>query len=176
MNVRIELWPVAADSLGIWLLSGDDALRSNPILRASEPHMTVEAMLSENGMRARAEIIHSTSWRHDDESLVLTYVAVLEPAEYVRDDWPQALPVTLSMANEVGRPPEHAPMEPPAPRYVDVLLHAIRHLRFLVDYDTITRDHMPARLINWLRPLEPALAGLYDPHKQAFEYQTPRAM
>jgi hypothetical protein len=167
MTVRVEVWPVAADPAGLWLVSGDDAWRSTAVMADDEPHAQVEALLWEHGVRGDVELLHSTSWRTDGPAVVLTYVAPLRCDDFVRDRWPDARPVTLGLAASVGKPPEAAPADPPAPRYVDVLLHALRHLRFLLDTDAANRTAMDEHLRRWLGELEPALAGMYERDTQA---------
>lgn len=164
MCVRVEIWPLAADDVGIWLLSGDDAWRpALPVGAASEPHAEVELALLGNGVEESSVVLlHSTSWRTDGPAVVLTYVVVLQPSSgLVRDDWPEARPVSAQLPGAVGKPPVNSPTAPPAPRYVDVLLHAIRHLRFLLDTDSAARDALSGPWRQHLQHLEPALAGMY---------------
>ena len=68
----------------------------------------------------------------------------------VIDQWPNALPVTTEMFAKVGNPITHVANEPPTPRDIDVLLHVIRHLRFLRDTDGSAREVMSEA---WLRHL-----------------------
>jgi hypothetical protein len=166
MTVWVEVWPLAADATGIWLLSGDDAWRDTmPVMADSEPHFEVEGLLSVHGARDSTVLMHSTSWRPDGPHIVLTYVAIVQAGgldAVVRERWADALPVSLDLAQAVGRPSTHAPDAAPVPRYVDVLLHAVRHLAFLRDTDATNRAALDA---NWLRHLEswqPALAGMYE--------------
>jgi hypothetical protein len=170
MPVRVELWPLAADDLGIWLISGDDALRSGPVASDSEPHAEAELLAAMHlGADVPADIYHSTSWRPDGQSVILTYVACFAPAgEFVRDTWPGALPVSARMHEAVGNPPGHGAAEPPAPRYVDVLMHAIRHLRFLMDTDATASAAMTPTWRKHLAAWAPALSGMYsEPHRAA---------
>ena len=162
--MRVEIWPLAADDVGIWLLSGDDAWRpSLPVGAASEPHAEVELGLEENGVeKSSVVLVHSTSWRADGPAVVLTYVVVVRPPSgLIRDDWPEARPVSAQLPDAVGKPPVNVPTDPPAPRYIDVLLHAIRHLRFLLDTDSAARDALTGAWRQHLLHLEPALAGMY---------------
>jgi len=163
MCVRVEIWPLAADDVGIWLLSGDDAWRpSLPVGAASEPHAEVELALAGNGVEESSVVlVHSTSWRADGPAVVLTYVAVLRHSGIIRDDWPKARPVSAQLPEAVGKPPVNAATDPPAPRYVDVLLHAIRHLRFLLDTDSTARDALTGPWRQHLPHFKAALAGMY---------------
>lgn len=169
MTVRVEVWPLAADEVGIWLLSGSDAWRSPAIMADSEPHTEVEFQLATHDVPGAA-VLHSTSWRTEGTSVIVTYVAVIDAGSAVRVAWPAALPVTTVLAAEVGKPPTHAPTEAPAPRYIDVLMHGLRHLRWLADpaNDATSAAAFPAYWRQHLAPLEPALATMYDePHRAA---------
>ncbi len=56
------------------------------------------------------------------------------------------------------------PLQPdaaPIPRYIDVLIHAIRHLRFLLDTDSDVADALGPEWARHLRQFEPVLSGLY---------------
>ncbi len=163
MQVWVEVWPVAADPVGIWLVSGGDAWKPGlPVMADSTPHWEVESELRSHGVLDDVELLHSTSWR-DGGRVILTYVAILKCPDsgLVRDRWSHALPVDPTMADIVGRPPTHAATDSPAPRDIDVLLHAHRHLLLLKGLDATARAAMDD---NWKRHLdafEPALAGLY---------------
>src|SRR5436305_15165843 len=106
MTVRPEIWPVAADDHALWLISGNDAWRPRlPVMADSEPHADVELELAARGVRDDLALLHSTSWRVDGPSVVLTYVAVIQSAGPIRGTWPTALPITLDLADAVGKPP-----------------------------------------------------------------------
>lgn len=140
MIVIAEVWPVAADELGLWLLSGDGPRPSLPVMDDAEPFDYAEMELMQAGMWATTKILHSTSWRVDRGDLVVTYLAVVECEGLVRSRWPDALPISVKVADAVGQPPTHAAAEPPTVRYIDVLHHALRHLRFLTDPSSIGFD------------------------------------
>jgi hypothetical protein len=162
MTTRVEVWPVAADSAGIWLLSGDDAWRpALPVGADSEPHAEVELTLATHDATEGVALIHSTSWRVDGPSVILTYVAVIRPRGLVLDEWPGALPVSTELAEAVGRPPTHGPTDAPTPRYIDVLSHAVRHLAFLRDTDATSRQALDQHWLRALEPMRPALASMY---------------
>lgn len=161
MTVQVEVWPVAADDAGLWLVSGDDAWRCGPVMADGDVHFEVEGLMWEHGVAAGTAVIHSTSWRAEGTSVVLTYMAAVRVEGFARDRWPDAMPVTPALAAAVGRPPAHAPTEPPAPRFVDVLLHGLRHLAFLRLYDVPASEALPEHWHEHLRRFEPALAGMY---------------
>jgi hypothetical protein len=165
MGVRVELWVVAADQAGIWLLNGDDAWRSDRISADEDVHAEVELLAYGHAPDLALSVIHSTSWRQDGPGIVLTYVAIGQAGEFVQDRWPHALPITTQLLELVGRPYPHDAAQAPVPRHLDVLVHSVRHLRFLRDTDAPTRDAMSADWRQHLEAFEPALAGLYsEPH------------
>ena len=178
MTVTVEVWPLAADESGIWLLSDGDAWRFGPIEATSDVHYEAELLLFQHGIdpgdvvflkldsqAPRADVIHSTSWRPDGPTIVLTYMAVVMRAGgYVLETWPDASPITSALPAAVGKAPPHGAAEVPVPRVVDVLLHGLRHLKFLADPDG---DAETAAALdgNWLRhlaPLRPALATMFS--------------
>lgn len=161
MNVQVEVWAVASDVNGIWLVNGGEAWRSAPIVQDSDPHFEVENVLADQAMTDDVRVVHSTSWRADGPHVVLTYIAVVERGSVVISDWPKALPLGEELLAAVGPPPTNPATAAPLPRYVDVLAHAVRHLRFLLDHDATARAAMPASLVPHLTRLTPALAGLY---------------
>jgi hypothetical protein len=162
MQVWVEVWPVAADDAGIWLVSGLDAWRpSLPVMADEEPHADVELVLHENSAADDAVLLHSTSWRVDGPGVVLTYVAVLRKPGYVRANWPGAEPISPRLPRAVGRPLAHGAAEPPLPRHVDVLMHAVRHLRFLLDTDDTAAASLDAHWRRHLAEMTSALAGMY---------------
>ncbi len=167
MNVTVEVWPVAADETGLWLVSGGDAWRYGAIMADSDVHYEVEMLLAENGIGVIDQAaLHSTSWRPDGPSIVLTYMAVINPGGLVFDRWPGAAPITADLADAVGKPPTHAATAPPIPRYVDVLLHGLRHLHHLMINDRTNADAMGELWRRHLEPFEPALAGMYSERHQ----------
>jgi hypothetical protein len=160
MSPVVEVWPLAADEFGIWLLDSD-AWRSPPIPASSEPHFEVEGVLHAKGVR-EVSLLHSTSWRPDGPHIVLTYVAVLHVDGLVRAEWPDAQPVSKDLLPSVGNPLPHQAAEVPVPRYIDVLHHGLRHLAFLLQTDSSARDELTGYWRQWLAELQPALAGMYD--------------
>lgn len=161
MGCRVEVWPVAADEHGIWLVSGGDAWRSPAIPASSEPHFEVELLIAGHDV-GLPSLLHSTSWRPDGPSIVLTYMAVLPCGELVLGRWPGARPISVDLLPAVGNPPVHGAAEVPVPRYVDVLHHGLRHFTMLMQTDTSARDVLSGHWATHLAHLEPALAGMYE--------------
>lgn len=177
MTVTVEVWPLAADDAGIWLLSDGDSWRFGPVEAASDVHYEAELLLFQNGIdpgdavfiqlppeMPRTDVIHSTSWRPDGPTIVLTYMAVVKAGGYVRERWPEAVPVTAAFAEAFGRQEPHAATEPPIPPLSGVLLHGVRHLAFLAgpDGDAETAAAFDANWRRHMAPLRPALAQMYS--------------
>lgn len=168
MAAHVEVWPLAADRHGIWLLSGGDAWRDGPVPADSDPLFEAEMLVHHHDPAMHLGLLHSTSWRPDGPLVILTWVGIAETDGLVVDRWPDALPVTAELYDKVGRPFTHAANEPPTPRDIDVLMHAIRHLRFLRDTDKSARDAMTPAWLDHLAAWEPALSGMYsESHKGA---------
>lgn len=81
-------------------------------------------------------ILHSTSWRHRGEEVVLTYLATLEDIS-VPDSW-EVVPVGRA---ELARGDKTAP--PPVIGILQVLEHALRHLAWLVKDDSEIQEAIP---------------------------------
>lgn len=164
MSVMIEVWPVAADDVGLWLVSGTDgAWRPDlPVPADSEPHAELELLLWHHAAPDPV-FLHSTSWRVEGPRLVVTYLAVLPCDDLVRGRWPEALPVSPDLLPAVGKPARHGPTEPPMPRDIDVLHHGLRHLAFLRENDSTARA---ALSVGWwaghLGTFAPTLATMYE--------------
>ena len=168
MTVTVEVWPVTADEAGLWLISGGDAWRYGPVVADSDVHYEVESLLADHDLGSDdTAALHSTSWRPDGPSVVLTYMAVITVSGFARVRWAPALPVTPALADAVGKPPTHAAAEAPVPRYVDVLLHGLRHLKYLSEHDATNAAAMGELWKRHLEPFAPALAGLYSQAHQA---------
>jgi hypothetical protein len=166
MHIYPEIWPVAADELGIWLISGlQGAWRPRlPVMAGSEPHADVEQELTDRGVRSDTTFLHSTSWRVDGGFLIVTYVAIVSRPGLAQDHWADPLLISMNMVDLVGKPRPHSPTGPPAPRHIDVLLHALRHLRFLIR-PTGDRTAQAVLAEPWpthLAQFDAALAGMYS--------------
>lgn len=169
MAVIAEGWAVAADRAGLWLVSGDDAWRTAPVPSDSGPHFELELELGLHYIHDdQVLMMHSTSWRADGPHLIVTYMVVVEPGDLVRAVWPDARPITVQAADEVGKPRTHAADEPPEPSDFHVLMHGLRHLRYLLGTDATSAAALGELWARHLAAFEPALAGMYsEPHRAA---------
>jgi len=178
MTVMVEMWAIGADRAGLWLL-GHDAWRSRlPVQGDSDAHFEALQLLQSHGLETgdpdvpgdTGDMIdvHSTSWRQDGSGMWLTYYGATKCTGPVVEHWPDAQPIDLSTARAVGPAPVHGPLDAPAPRDVDVLLHALRHLKARLGYDSeaIAAFAGHPHYAEHLAELEPALADMYR-HDQA---------
>jgi hypothetical protein len=166
MGVRVELWVLAADGISISLVSGRAPLLTARIDADQFIQSEMELLAHEHFPGIRLPVTHSTSWRQAGPAMLTTYMAIAEAPEFVQDRWPGALPLTTELLAEVGKPFPHAPNGAPLPRRIDVLMHGVRHLRFLRDYDSTLRAGLDANWLRHLEPFEPDLARMfeYDDH------------
>lgn len=168
MMVMAEVWPVAADETGLYLL-GNGPRPSLPIMDDAEPHDYAEMELMQAGMWATTKALHSTSWRVDHDTttgqnyLILTYIAAIGCAALVRDEWgDDIIGVTTEAADaELGNVPTHGATEAPVVRHFDVLFHALRHLRFLLNHDATVALALQGQWAEHLTTFEPAIAQMY---------------
>jgi hypothetical protein len=89
-------------------------------------------------------LAHSTSWRHEEGRIVLTYVAVIREPEFEPDG--PIVPVPVGHA-ELARGDEFAP--PPEIAVTQVVEHAFRHLSWLVKDDPVVKKS----LADWVEAL-----------------------
>lgn len=171
----VEVFLVGADETGIWALQPDAPYPwSSPPVRQlpgvlSAEHVAAQLELIQHGVDlAAVPVLHSTSWRSEPSCSVYHYLAVVDCPGTVREHWPEAKPVSPNIARVAGQPKTHGAAAPPEEvRYIDILRHAIRHLRALTDpaydeYDaTITRD-LPAVWFPRLEGIRPATARMFD--------------
>lgn len=169
MPVIGEEWVVAADRAGLWLVSGDDAWRTAPVPSDSGPHFELELELTAHGIDLdRVALMHSTSWRADESHLIVTYMVAVTPDDLVRGIWRDARPITAGAAETVGPARTHAADEPPEPSDFHVLMHGLRHLKYLIEHDGTAAAALGDLWREHLEPFEPVLAGMYsEPHRAA---------
>ena len=85
----------------------------------------------------RPLVLHSTSWRHSGGEVVLTYLAVVDPAAVPPDSWEAAAVRHVELARGEATAP------PPAIGVAQVLEHALRHLSWLVGDDAVIATALP---------------------------------
>lgn len=103
------------------------------------PGVPADAVLREALARygLGARVLHSTSWRHDGEHVVLTYLAVVDrPAELNAN----LAPVPVGRA-DLAR--GEATAAPTSIAIDQVLEHALRHLAWLLGDDPAIRAELP---------------------------------
>lgn len=166
-TIRPEVWTIAADETGLSLISGLGPWQVDlDVGRDTTIHDEVELLLSVHGIDP--VMLHQTSSRDDGNYETVTYVAVVACDDLVVAIWPDAKPIDQALADRTPIP--HGPTSSPRPnlRYSDVLLHALRHLVFLMEFDaTNARALREAGVARHLVGMRPALAGLYAVEHEA---------
>ncbi len=129
-----EVWLLAADGAGLWLLE--------PAPRVSRPASgeggldgAVAQLLTAPELGGSVRLVRSTSWRPNDEGVRFSYVAALQVDGEVARTWPQAQRVA-DLARAAGPTLAGPAVGPAKPRSTDVLLHAVRSLAVLYDDPT----------------------------------------
>jgi hypothetical protein len=125
----IEILPIALRGERLlWLKPVHAESLRFGLVRTAEPgHMVVEVM---GWYPLVPRVVHSTSWRHEDGRVVLTYVAVVDPPESLPRDALVEVPVTRT---ELAR--GDATRAPEVIGVAAVIEHALRHLAWLVRDD-----------------------------------------
>ena len=178
MTIWVELWPVVADDLGLWLVSGEKPWRDGPVMADSSVHFMIESLLREHaidpaGAKEGGDCLwlHSTSWRPDGPRQFDVYIAAVRAGDLALAKWPDAKPITpdlLDQDNGRGKPPTHGPTEEPVPRTLDVLFHGLGHLKDQIRKNATTRAAVGEVWRVQLEPYEETLAGMYQtPHPSA---------
>ncbi len=135
-RVLLEVFVVTADSVdhSIRYVRRNTALS----MHSPDPDVVARELLGSFGTPS---MLHSTSWRREnDGTVVLTYLAFCEPAQF------RAPRPTYVAWSGLSAPPATDPLHPRPPeiREIDVLTHGLRHLSFLVRF---SRDgRLPAAL------------------------------
>jgi hypothetical protein len=89
-------------------------------------------------------VVHSTSWRHEEGRIILTYVAAVEPPGKLPPDSLSIIPITRAQIVRGGA------MAPPTAIGVGAVLeHALRHISWLVGDDPAIESALAA----WKREL-----------------------
>ncbi|MGH2660811.1 MAG: hypothetical protein ACRDHS_14415 [Actinomycetota bacterium] len=101
-------------------------------------------------------LVHSTSWRHEEARVVLTYVAAVAPPEkqniYLADE--PVVRADLARGDAFGPPPEIG--------VAQVIEHAFRHLSWLVKDDAVVGKTL-ADWVTFLDEYEPEPFRAFGP-------------
>jgi hypothetical protein len=175
MKTYAEVWPLAADETGLYLLTPDGPLPSLQVDDTEEPLDYARMVLMQRGLwylvNEPKGLLHATSWRieHDRETganfQVDSFMAGVRPEGMVLDAWPEALPVTTLFAEEVGPAPTHGATEAPTVPWSHVLLHGLRHYKYQLNPKEGDAT-IAARLVElgWpvhLAPFKAVMAAMY---------------
>ena len=120
----IEILPVSLRRGRLWSMRPEHADSFVVAWPASaRPEEVAERAMVQLGMEPA--VLHSTSWRHADKEVVLTYIAVVSPGSVPPPSW-QIVEVARS---ELARGDATAP--PSSIGVMQVQEHALRHLAWL---------------------------------------------
>lgn len=119
----VRLRPIHAESLQVGLRPGPAA------------DSVLGDALARYGLEAR--ILHSTSWRHDGEHVVLTYLAVVEPPAVLSEY------LTPEIVGRTALARGAATAAPASIQVEQVLEHALRHLAWLLHDDPVVAAALP---------------------------------
>jgi hypothetical protein len=134
----LEVLPVGLSQDGLFWLKPvhAESLRVG-LSPSAKPHDTVLGVLKWYPLEP--VVVHSTSWRHEEGRVILTYVAVVVPPDRVPPESLVTLPVQRA---ELAR---GAAMAAPTAIGVDAVLeHALRHLSWLVRDDPAVMQALAA--------------------------------
>ena len=173
-----EIVFAADEETGIYVVNGSGGATLGPPFESDQDiHWQMEGLLEDiAGKDTKAVVLHSTSvtaphqewtsWHPWLQSVVLTYIAVVKVDGYVLDAYPQAAPVDMALAREWGAPRPHRAAEVPFPRGLDVIYHALGHIRWLMDNNKpVIEDMLDAGIWetwqHWMAGMRPFLAKMY---------------
>ncbi|MGH3911483.1 MAG: hypothetical protein ACRDRM_11700 [Pseudonocardiaceae bacterium] len=122
--------------------------------------VVVDALVHEfDGVFDQAtSVVHSTSWRYEDEYLVLSYLAVLQPPAQLADA-PPGFVLQPVDANPDGAGRTNDPSAIPV---MDVLTHGLRHLAMLRVSDPMIAKTLSGCWHELLAGWNPLPAGLLE--------------
>ena len=139
----IEILPVALADRSIITLKpshADSFVVGWPA--GAKPEVTASKALRSLGLTP--EVLHSTSWRHAGNEVVLTYLAVLSPGCAPPESWEASVAGRTELARgDVTTPPPTIAVD-------QVLEHALRHLAWLSREDEVIGRALPG----WAQVLE----------------------
>lgn len=169
MTVWVEVWPVAADEIGLWLLSGGEPWTAGPVMADSSEHFEVEMLLRGNAVHLDDVIMmHSTSWRPEGPRHIDTYMTAIDAGPVALEKFPGAVPIDPGLYDEAGKPPTHGATEEPVPRWLDVVFHGLGHFKQQMRVNATHRAALGPLWRTRLEPFEETLAGMYaEPHRAA---------
>jgi hypothetical protein len=119
-----------------------------------DPHEAIVDAVAELGLAPF--MVHSTSWRVVDRSVLLTFLVVVDPPERL----PESLASELVTRAELARGRATAP--PPEVHLPQVVEHGLRHLAWLVREDHAIHDAL-GDWVTALRGYEPEPFRAFGP-------------
>ena len=101
----------------------------------AQPEAVAAKMIERLGLRPM--VLHSTSWRHHDDEVILTYLAVVSTDYVFPVDWDISPVIHVELARgDATSPPVSIDVS-------QVLEHGLRHLAWLLREDKVISDALP---------------------------------
>ncbi len=154
-RVFIEVFPVfLSGGEPFVLVPGGKESWQFPMLGSGPAHDLVRNRLISNSVEP--EIIHSTSWRQDDQKLIITYLVVIRDPAKTPEGF-ETFPVVQSGIVRGGAtsPPRNIPTQA-------VINHAFQHLAWLLQTDPVVHETL---VENWeviLKPFQAQPARAFE--------------
>lgn len=176
MTIWVKVFPVVADGVGLWLISGDDGWLDGPVMADSSEHFMVESLLRQHHIDPRPVseggdclMLHFTSWHPDGPRHVDTNIAAIHCDDLALARWPGATPITPDLYADpsIGQPPTHGATEEPMPRELDTLIHGLGHYKWQINNNATHRKALGRLWRVQLQPFKETLAGMYEREHQA---------
>ena len=133
--------PVQAEVFVVWL-AGDHLELTGPCGAApwiielgatDHPVEVVERIVRD--VVGHPRLVHSTSWRRDRDSVILSFVVVIDPEDVGGMETAPVGRATLARSEATAAPREIA--------YEQVVEHGLRHMAWLVQDDPVVRAELP---------------------------------
>ena len=150
--LSVEIWPLSIEAGVLSLLGGQSRTLAQP---ENAKSILESARLSAEEL-SHTYFIHSTSWREEESSVVLTFVALCDPQPLVNS-------VSISSLLDSQTRPTSDSLDYPELTSLDVLNHALQHLAFLLHHDQTFHDQFAAEWLSSLNIFAPKPAGSIGP-------------
>lgn len=122
LPLRVEVWALAVDDFGAYLVSGDQAWAAGmPVQVGGSPDLDAEDLLREYDVWQQTLYLHPSHFRMTRDGLVVAYTVMLRTSGPVRNRWSQAVSLAAVQTGAVALPGR------------DVLLTGVGYLRWMLD-------------------------------------------
>jgi hypothetical protein len=137
--------PVQAEIFVVWLDDDHQLELTGPCaaapwyveLGATDHPLTVVERMARNALGKAPKLVHSTSWRHDRDAVILSFVVVIDSADVGAMRSVAIDRAVLARSEATAAPREIA--------HTQVVEHGLRHLAWLAKDDpVVSRELSPA--------------------------------